>query len=227
VAVYTQLPWYWQWTLLAIIMCMVLGLAWATFLAGRSVAFRPFDPTVDSRETAEQALVRIRRENTELRSRLASLEQKIQIDQAAHDNLSQQLKVISEQNAGLKEELAFFQAIGGDTAGVSVQRFTVKRQGAPGELRYRLLVVQSRQRAQFFRGRVEFVVNVVDKGVEKALVFPKPGDKSQSYQLGFKFFQRLEGVLKVPTEAQVTRVEARVFEAGTEAPQATHQASMI
>ncbi len=227
VAVYTQLPWYWQWALMAIIVTIVVGLAWATFLFGKTFAFKPFDPNAATKETTEQALVRVQKENDDLRSQLAALEQRVQIDQATHTNLSEQLKTITEQNAKIKEELAFFQAIGGVTAGVSVQRFTVKaRNEAPGEFHYRLLVIQSKQRADQFRGRVELVVNLVDKGVQRTLVFPKTGEKNQAYVLGFKFFQRLEGVFKIPPETTVTRVEARVFEAGVELPQASQVASL-
>ena len=226
VAVYTQLPWYWQWVLIAITVVIVVGLAWATFLLGQTFAFRPFDPNAATRETTEQALARVQKDNEGLRAQLAATEQKVRIDEAMHATLNEQLKTITDQNAKIKEELAFFQAIGGDTAGVSVQRFTVKAlTDLPGEFRYRLLVIQSKQRAEHFRGRVEFVVNVVDKGVRRTLVFPRPGEKVQPYVLGFKFFQRMEGVFKVPPEATITRVEARIFEAGVETPQASQVAS--
>lgn len=226
VAVHTQLPWYWQWTFAAITIAIVIGLAWATFLLGQTFAFKPFDPNFSTRETMEQALVRVRRENEDLRTQLAALEQKVRIDGATHQSLSDQLRVMTEHNAKMKEELAFFQAISGDSSGVSVQRFTVTGGDAPGEFRYRLLVVQSKQRAEHYRGRVELVVNVVDKGVAKTLVFPGPGEKTQPFALGFKFFQRVEGVFRVPSEVNVTRVEARIYEAGKEAPQSSQAASI-
>lgn len=211
---------------MSIIILIVVGLAWGTFLLGRSLSVKPYDPLAATRETTEQAIARVTQENETLRSQLAALEQKLQIDQATNANLNAQLQAMTEQNAKIKEDLAFFQAIGGDTAGVSVQRFTVKTEGVPGEFRYRLLVVQSRQRAEHFRGRVEFVVNVVDKGVQKTLLFPKAGEKPQPYVLGFKFFQRMDGVFKVPPETTVTRVEARIIEAGVETPVASQMASM-
>ncbi len=226
VAVHTQLPWYWQWTFIALTVVIVIGLAWATFLLGQTFAFRPFDPNSATRETVEQALARVQRENEDLRTKLAALEQKVRIDGATHQTLTDQLRAMTEQNATIKEELAFFQVIGGDTAGMSVQRFTVTGGKVPGEFRYRLLVVQSKQRAEHFRGRVELVVNVVDKGVEKTLVFPRSGEKTQPFALGFKFFQRIEGVFKVPSEVKVTRVEARIYEAGKEAPHSSQVASM-
>jgi hypothetical protein len=226
VAVHTQLPWYWQWALIAITVVIVVGLAWATFLLGQTFAFKPYDPNAATRETVEQALARVRRENQDLRTQLAALEQKVRIDGATHQTLSDQLKAMTEQNATLKEELAFFQAISGDSGGVSVQRFTVSGAGGLGEFRYRLLVVQSKQRAEHFRGHIELVVSVVDKGVQRTLVFPKPGEKTQPFILGFKFFQRVEGIFKVPPEAKITRVEARIYEAGKEAPYSSQAASM-
>jgi hypothetical protein len=227
VAVYTQLPWYWQLAFAAVTIIIVVGLAWATFLLGQRFAFRPFDPNAATRETTLQALDRFKRENESLRSQLATLEQKLKIDGATHASLNEQLKTVTDQNAKIKEELAFFQAIGGDSAAVSVQRFTVKAEAAaPGDFHFRLLIVQSKQRAEHFRGRIELVVNVVDKGVHKTLVYPRPGEKTQPFVLGFKFFQRMEGLFTVPQGASVTRVEARVFEAGVDTPHVTQVATL-
>lgn len=224
VAVYTHLPWYWRWASMAIIITIVLGLAWGTFLLGRSFSVKPFDPHAATRETTEQALTRVTQENETLRAQVAALEQKLQIDRSTQDNLHTQLKSLTEQNAKIKEDLAFFQAIGGNTPGVSVQKFMAKAKGLPGEIHYQLLVVQSRQRAEHFRGRVEFAINVVDKGVQRTIVFPKAGEKAQPYVLGFKFFQRIEGVLKIPPETTATKVEARILELGVEAPVASQLA---
>lgn len=226
VAVYTQLPWYWQIAVIFVIVTIVVGLAWATFLLGKSLAFRPMGLGATSSETVEQTLARVQRENEALRAQVAAMEQRMQIEKATHSHVEQQLQSLSEQNARAKEELAFFQALGGTGAGVGIQRFTVSPGGALGEFRYRLLVVQSRQRAEHFRGRVEFVAHLVDKGNEVRLVIPQPGEKPQPYVLGFKFFQRMEGVLRVSPQAKVQRLEVRVFEAGNETPVTTQLATM-
>lgn len=226
VAVYTQLPWYWQIAVVTAIVATVVGLSWATFLLGKSFAFRPADSLGASRESTEQALVRVLKENETLRGQVAALEQRILIDNATHAHLQGQLKNLTEQSAKIKEDLAFFQTLGGAGTRVTIQRFSISRESTPGELRYRLLVVQSKQRAEHFRGRVEFVAHVVDKGKEAKYVFPQPGEKPQPYILGFKFFQRMEGVLKVPPGLVVNRVEVRVIEAGNEAPLVSQQAAL-
>lgn len=226
VAVYTQLPWYWQLAVMITIVAIVSGLAWATFLLGKSFAFRPFDPNAGTRETVEQTLARVQRENESLRASLAALEQRQKIDSAAQAHVNEQLKALTEQNARIKEELAFFQAIGGNGAGVSIQRFTVSADASPGDYRFRLLAVQSSQRAEHFRGRVELIVSIADKGTERRIVFPQSSDKAQPFVLGFKFFQRMEGAFKLPPEVKLVRVEARVFPAGADTPLATQLAAL-
>lgn len=226
VAVYTQLPWYWQIAVIFVIVAIVMGLAWATFLLGKSLAFRPMALGSSVSETVEQTLARVQRENESLRAQVAALEQRMQIEKATHTHVEEQLRSLSEQNARVKEELAFFQALGGTGAGVGIQRFTVSPGSALGEFRYRLLVVQSRQRAEHFRGRVELVAHFVDKGNEVRLAMPQPGEKTQPYVLGFKFFQRMEGVFKISPQASIQRLEVRVFETGNETPVTTQLATL-
>lgn len=226
VAVYTQLPWYWQIAVITAIVVTVVGLSWGTFLLGKSLAFRSDATPISAQESAEQMLQRVLKENESLRGQVATLEQRIRIDAATHAHLQAQLRGLTDQTAKMKEELAFFQTLGGMGSRVAIQRFSVSRESSLGELRYRLLVVQSKQRAEHFRGRVEFVAHVVDKGKEARIVFPQPGEKAQSYVLGFKFFQRMEGVLKIPPEIAVSRVEVRVIEAGTDTPLTSQLAAL-
>jgi len=222
VAVYAKLPWYWQFAAVLVTMLVVVSLAWATFWLGKTLAFKPFDPNAATRETTEQALKRVMAENEVLRSKLAVLEHRVQMDQSAHAHTNEQLLALTEQNAQIKEELAFFQSLGGAGAVVNVQRFAVTPEDGKGEWRYRLLIVQSKQRSEHFRGRVELVVSVDDNGVKKRHVFPSPEDKlQQPFVLGFKFFQRVEGVFRVPSNVKVQSIEARVFQTGSDTPQTT------
>lgn len=218
---YTQLPWYWQAAMILVIAAIVIGVAWATFLLGKSFAFRPLAGSGAVQESAEQRIDRVERENQSLRGQIAVLEQRIQIEKATQSHIEGQLKALTEQNARIKEELAFFQALGSAGGGVAIQRFTVSPEPTSGEFRFRLLVVQSKQRAEHFRGRVELVAYMADKGKEVLVTFPSPGEKGQPYVLGFKFFQRLEGVFKIPPDARLQRVEARVLEGSNDSPVTT------
>ena len=92
-------------------------------------------------------------ENAALRREIAATERQVQIDLATHGNLTGQIHNLLEENALLKEDLAFFQTLmasGGEAGGISVNRFRVQPDALPGEYRYRLLIAQSKQRVEGF-----------------------------------------------------------------------------
>jgi len=163
-------------------------------------------------------------ENQALRREIASNERQAQIDLATHGNLSGQIHNLIEENALLKEDLAFFQTLmasGGEAGGISVNRFRVLPDALPGEYRYRLLIAQSKQRVKDFRGRLQFIVDLEQGGKSEVVSFPKEDDTGQAYNLAFKFYQRVEGTFLVPPDAVVKKVQVRVLETGNPTPVST------
>ena len=222
VAVRTHAPWYVRWLLLAGGVTCAVALAWYTFDIGRSIAgFQSGRAAAEHAKLSEE-LAHLRDENDEMRSQLAALERQMQIERSTHGDLAMQMKTLTDENALLKEDLAFFQTLmtsnSESTTGITINRFRVRADALPGEYRYQLLVVQSRTRSREFQGKLQLVVNVVQDGQAQVLVLPRGEEKAGPYNLSFKFYQRVEGVFHVPPEAVVKRVQARVLENGTEAP---------
>ena len=160
VAVRTHAPWYLRWGfLVALLACMGAG-GWYVYDTGRSLAgFHSGRAAAETARLSEQ-IAHLRDENDEMRTQLAALERQIQIENATHGNLANQMKGLTDENALLKEDLAFFQTLmtsKGDAAGgVSINRFRVRADALPGEYRYQLLLVQSRTRSREFQGRLQF-----------------------------------------------------------------------
>ncbi len=153
--------------------------------------------------------------------RPAALERQLEIEHATQANLSAQLKAQADENALLKEDLAFFQTLGlgrRDAAGaVRINRLRVEPQALPGELRYRFLLVHTRSRGPGFEGRLELVVDLEQEGRTQVLVLPARRE-SPGYTLSFRLYQRIEGTFNVPRAAVVKRVQVRVFENGGDTP---------
>jgi len=220
--VQAHVPWYWRWLGMVAVGGLVVGVGWGAYEYGMELAgFRQSE--------AERAIARmsgeIRQRDThilELRSQVASAERQLQIDRATYGDLSRQVKVLSEENAVLKEDLAFFQSLmvsGGKEAGLSINRFRVQPDTLPGEYRYRLLLVQSGQRVKEFQGALQFVVNLEQGDRKFILTLPAEGEKNaKDYQLSFKFFQRVEGTFKVAPGTVVKSLQVRVFEIGSITP---------
>jgi hypothetical protein len=230
VTVQAHVPWYWRWLGIIAVGALVVGVGWTTYDYGMELAgFRQSE--------AARAIGRLRgeireRDNNilELRSQVASVERQLQIDRATYGDLGRQVKLLSEENAALKEDLAFFQSLmasGGKPTGLTINRFRVQSDTLPGEYRYRLLLVQSGQRVREFQGALQFVVNL-EQGDRKFVLTLPPEDQknSREYQLSFKFFQRVEGTFKVAPGTVVKSLQVRVFESGSIAPKLSQTVSI-
>jgi len=224
-AVRTHVPWYWRWLGIVAIGALVVGIGWATYDFGMEFAgFRQSE--------AERALAKltgeIRKRDAELgemRSKVAEAERQLQIERATYGDLAKQVKTLAEENAALKEDLAFFQSLmaaGGRQGAIAVNRFRVQRETLPGEYRYRLLLVQTGQRVKDFQGKLQFLLNLEQGDRKFVLMLPPDGDQqARQFQLSFKFFQRIEGTFKIAPDAVVKSLQVRVFENGANTPKLT------
>ena len=149
----------------------------------------------------------------------------MQIERATYGDLAKQVKSLTEENATLKEDLAFFQSLmpaAGKDGAITINRFKLQPGALPGEYRYQLLLVHAGQRAKEFQGSLQFVLNLQQHDRKVVLTLPPENDKNaREYRLDFKFFQRLEGTFKIDADAEVKGLQVRVFENGSNAPKLT------
>jgi hypothetical protein len=231
VAVHTHLPWHLRVLGFALAASLVVLLAWVMYESGLKLAGYHSGRAAEEQARLSEEVLQLREENADLRDKLAAAERRSQIEQSTQGNLTGQLKALSDENALLKEDLAFFQTLmtsgaAESATGVTVNRFRVQPDALPGEFRYQLLVVQSRTRGKEFQGKLQLVVDLLKDGQAQVLVLPRTGDKAGAYALAFKFYQRVEGVFTVPPDAQVKRVQVRVLEEGVEAPRSTQTVNL-
>jgi hypothetical protein len=225
VAVRAHVPWYWRWMLLALAAAGVAGVGWMTYHFGLSFAGFRQSETERTLAQLNETIGRQQQEIAELRMQATQAERELQMERATYAQLEKQVKTLSEQNAALREDLAFFQSLmpaGGGDAALTINRFQVQKDGVPGEYRYRLLLVRTGKRDGEFQGRLQFVIHLVQDTQRVVLMLPLENDPvAKDYQLSFKFFQRVEGTFKVSPDAVVKSMQVRVFENGAKAPRLT------
>jgi hypothetical protein len=225
VAVRTHLPWYWRWLGIVTLGALVVGIGWATYDFGMTFAGFRKDEADRELTSLKETIARAQQEMAELRNRAARAESQLEIERATHGDVAKQVKALAEENAALKDDLAFFQSlmpISAADGALSINRFRLEPGGMPGEFRYRLVLVHAGQRAKEFRGSLQFVLNVAQDGKQAVLTLPRPGEPAASeFQLSFKLFQRVEGTFRLAPDAVVRSLQVRVFEIGTNAPKLT------
>jgi len=225
VAVRTQLP----WQLRALVALVALSLAFAAGLVSSEIV-RGFGPT----ERAEQGA-----EPDRLRSQLAQAladrdreaaaavnwESRLKVERSAQEQVRVQVKLLEDENARLKGDLAFFESLlpmPVDAKGVVIRSFRVQADTEPNSLRYRLLVQQSGRPARDFVGEVSLTINLQEGGRAAVLQLPDPAMPSAGpAPLSFRHYQRLEGNFPVPAGATVRSVLVRIRSDGETRAQQT------
>jgi hypothetical protein len=216
VTVRPQMPAYVKWITAGILFLLALVLSWSMYDAGRKFADLEKVEVGSELDRLSQSNARLQRDNDELRTQLASLDQQLQMDRVAREDIIKQVKTLEYENIRLKEDLAFFQSLEstpGKTGKISIGGLKVERGKLPGEYRYSLLLVQAGQRGKDFNGSLEFAVNFEQNG--EKMMFPLTnGDPSGKLDISFRFYQRVENTFRLAPDAIVDSMQVKVFEKG-------------
>jgi len=208
-----QLGWPARALLIVLVLLCIAAVALAGYGVGRGLFFTSADQHLEK--------VAIRLEQPVSLSNITDTTQsQISIERSARQQLARQLKALESENSKLKEDLAFFESLLPPTktaGGVSIRQLKAEVVG-PNQLRYRLLVMQDGKADQDFKGLVQLTLTVLQEGKNAMMVFPGgiklDGPDSEKFQLAFKRYQRIEGVLTLPVSVRVLSMQARILENG-------------
>ncbi|MBM3372376.1 MAG: hypothetical protein FJY44_00730 [Betaproteobacteria bacterium] len=228
-AVRPHMPWYWRWLGILGVAMLTAGVAWFTYDFGLEYAgFREGEAS-RLRAQLDETVRRQQEELAELNARTAAAERQLQIERATYGDLAKQVKALAQENATLKEDLAFFQSLTatGKEGAISVNRFRLTPEPVPGEYRYQLLLVQAGERKEF-NGRLQFVLNLQQDGRKVTLMLPEAGkaDTAKEFKVNFRLFHRVEGLFRIAPNATVKGLQVRVFEGNSDTPKVTHNVTI-
>lgn len=231
-AVRPHMPWYWRWMGMAVAAAAVVGVGWFTYDFGLEYAGFRKNEAAQLRAQLDDTVKRQQAELAELNARTAAAERQLQIERATFGDLARQVKVLAQENATLKEDLAFFQSLTTTTSkegAISVNRFRLLPEPVPGEYRFQLLLVQTGERVKEFQGRLQLILNLQQDGRKVIVMLPPDSERSanaKEYQVNFKLFQRVEGSFRISPDSAVKGLQVRVFEGNSNAPKLTHNVTI-
>ena len=232
VEIHSQIPWYWRWVGIALLLGISAASAAWIYDAGRR--FAGFDHS-----EVQQELNRVRSELQDARAELDRLralanaaDSRLSIERTAQQKLAQQIRALEQENTQVRAELATLEGMlsseARNASALSIYSFKVQPDVLPGEYRYRLLLVTpSSRRERDFNGRLELVVSLQDGGQNVMMTFPEQADAgAAAFRLAFKYFRRVEGTFRVNPKAKVESAQVRVYETGSSQPRATHTVAL-
>ncbi|MBI5438664.1 MAG: hypothetical protein HY936_06905 [Nitrosomonadales bacterium] len=224
-----HIPWYLRWSLMVPFVAAALALAWWAYGSGLELAGFHRGQTQEELEKLRTLTSRLAIENKLLSDRVAQYERQIQIEQSSNKEVSGQIKNLSDENARLQEDLAFFQnltAMHGKEGELGVHRLRLERDKMPGEYRLRMLLVQSGQRVKEFNGNYQLIATVIKNGVKSTQLFPQNETDNIQFQLNFKYYQRVEQSIQLLPDTQLESIQVRVFEQGAQEPKVRQSVSL-
>jgi len=232
VAVRTHVPWYLRWLLLAVLLAFSAALAAWMYDSGRRFAGFDRSEVQDELANLRREIDSTRGELTRLRAIANAAESKMSIERTAQTKLAQQIRLLEQDNARLREDLAIFESMmSADAGGVqalSIQRLKVESDGLPGEYRFRMLLLAGNRRDRGdFQGRLELLVGVQQEGRNAIILVPdRAAADAPAFKLAFRNFFRVEGTFRVDPKAKVGTVQVRIFETGTAQARATQSVTL-
>jgi len=229
-AVRSHLPWPWRATVVLALLGIVAGMWWWGFDFGQIFGGFNRKEIAAKLETLEADNATLRAESTSLRARNSQLESELAMTAGAQATLSKQALELMGENSQLKEELTFLQQLVSDSskqAGLAIPRVTVERE-RDDAWHYSVLVVRGGSPRDEVVGTLTLQATVQPPPAGGSAVRPvvltlpdEQPDSAAALKLKFKYYQRLEGTIRVPPGALVRSVTARAFEAGQTTPRAT------
>ena len=224
----THVAWHWRMLGLVVVLSCSFALAAWIYDAGRR--FAGFDSSEAEQQLSQlrESVTKMARETAELRASVNASESRLQIERSAQAQLGRQVKTLEDENARLKEDLAFFENLipseNRDNS-LLINRFRAERGALPGDYRYRLLLLQGGRRDKAFQGNLQLLVTLQQEGKDAIITIPEDG-AAQAYKISFKYFQRVEGTFRVTPSARVKTVQVRVFENGSAQARATQSVNL-
>lgn len=217
----TQLAWYWRVLALVLVLSVSLALGHWIYDAGQRIAGFQSEEAGREIQSLRASVARLDSELSRLRSIAGSGESSLQIERTAQQQMAQQVKALETENAGLKQDLAFFESLipaseSAGESGVKINRLRIEPDSAVGQYRYRMLLVHSGGRqGKESRGALQLLVKMQQGGKDVMIIFPSEGERNpQQFRFDIKNFQRVEGSFTVPSGAVVKNVEVRVLQDG-------------
>ena len=223
-AVRTHLSWRWKIPALLALVALVGGMWWWGFDFGQFLSGFNRSAIVEKQDRMEKDLATLREENTRLRSRSSELESDLSMARGAQAASSRQALELQNENTQIKEELAFLQQLFSDEGKlgtITIPRMAVEKVGDDA-YRFSLLIVRGGTPTDEFSGQISLQAALVVGGLPESIVLPDDQpDTASALKLKFKYYQRVEGTMKVPGGSQLKSLEAKVLEGGQGAPKAT------
>jgi cell division protein FtsL len=228
VSVRAHLPLPLRRLLLFLVLALAAAVGVGLYEYGRSLGGPDRRTLMAEIERLQSQLRETEAERSKLSATVTALEAQMKVERAAQEQLVKQASELGEEANRLREDLAFFESLlptKGNATGIQIRSFRMQTEGAPEEMRYKLLVQQAGKPERDFVGLVQLQINFVSDGRSQSMQLPDPAipESRRPLELSFRHYQRVEGTVSLPEGAKAKSVVVRIVAAGQTHAQQTFQ----
>ncbi|VAX12716.1 hypothetical protein MNBD_GAMMA24-1684 [hydrothermal vent metagenome] len=207
-------PWLTRMLLGLGIIALIVG-GWTLFDYGRYLAGYNRAECADERQTLLAVRKKLEQDVDSLREQKALLERAAQIKREAYAELDTTLKELQGEILELKEELAFYRGIVSPqdaSSGLHLQRFKIEPNGESRHYRYKLVLTQVLKNDRLAMGKVRLSIDGMIHQQMRTLKLKELSEKrANELDYRFKYFQKLEGNLKLPQGFTPFRIKVQII----------------
>jgi hypothetical protein len=159
---------------------------------------------------------------SEVRQQLANLQLGAQVDRRASEDVRQEVLDLKNQLAELQEENSFYRnlmAPSENKDGLNFGAVEIIDTDNPRQYRYKVVLQQLATNHQLLNGSLTFNVVGRQDGAEKVLPLRALSDEidTENIKLRFKYFQTVQGQLRLPEGFEPERIELTARSSGSNA----------
>lgn len=150
--------------------------------------------------------------DSSFRQQLANLEQTVDLDRQTFDSLQQTILSLREMNSQLQEDVLFYKRIvspENDETGLVIGQLDLRGTGEAGEVRYRLELKQQGSNEEMLAGLANVNILGLQDGQEVSMPLRSLSEDVDELdiRLEFRYFQNIEGTMRLPAEFQPQKVQ--------------------
>lgn len=210
----SNLPWPVRWVVLAVVFGFCASISLWAFEFGKEISGLDKGTKQELQKTRilaaalESEILRLKSELDIAQSVANTAGTVMASEKANQEKLIEQIKLLTADNQGLKDDLGFFEKLIPATGGeqISIRRLQAELLGSP-DIKWQVLVIQTVKNSPEFSGRLELTLAGLQNGKPWTSALPAG---PQSFKM--KQYGRLEGVFSIPPHVVVKVITAKVFE---------------
>jgi hypothetical protein len=200
----------------------LVSAGWLLFELGGQQAQAKLTQLQRERHALERRVGQQEAQLTALREQLAVFQRSSEIDRQASLEVRDDFGRLQDQLSRMRKELDFYRGIvsPGDVGpGLRIQGFRLTAGAVEGTFDYELTLIQLQRNDRFVNGVIEIEVEGVEDGTSRRLPLAKlvEGD-ARAVKFRFKYFQHLDGTIRVPDGFAPRRVHIRAVTRGKGQP---------